>query len=252
MGRAITRLAIEARDVAIVGAIARSDDPYQGKDIGELAGVGAVGVAVMPDVASGLLGAEVAIDFSLAPAVVPFLRAARRERVPVVMGTTGLGDAELAEITAAAADIPVLWAQNMSLGVQVLAELVKQALVRLGPEFDAEIVEVHHKRKVDAPSGTAKRLMDAVSEARPRASALHARDGLVGPRSPDETGVLAVRGGDVIGDHTVHLLGPGERLELTHRATTRDVFAHGALRAARWVCGRPPGRYTIADVLGAG
>jgi 4-hydroxy-tetrahydrodipicolinate reductase len=132
----------------------------------------------------------------------------------------------------------------------VLTELVEQALRRLGPDFDAEIIEVHHRRKVDSPSGTAKRLMEAVSAARPEAQPLYGREGQVGARTQQEAALLAVRGGDVIGDHTVMLLGSGERLELTHRATNRDVFAHGALRAARWLVGKAPGRYTIADALG--
>jgi 4-hydroxy-tetrahydrodipicolinate reductase len=139
----------------------------------------------------------------------------------------------------------------MSLGVQVLAELVEQALRRLGSGFDVEIVEVHHRKKVDSPSGTAKRSMEAVNAARPEARALYERQGQVGARTDTETAVLAVRGGDVIGDHTVHVLGNGERLELTHRATNRDLFAHGAITAARWLVGKPAGRYSIADVLGS-
>jgi 4-hydroxy-tetrahydrodipicolinate reductase len=131
-----------------------------------------------------------------------------------------------------------------------MVELVKHAVRRLGAGYDAEIVEIHHRRKIDAPSGTAKRLADAVRAVRPAATALHARDGDVGARTANEVGVLGVRGGDVIGDHTVFLLGSGERIELTHRASNRDLFANGALAAARFLVGKKPGRYTIADVLG--
>jgi 4-hydroxy-tetrahydrodipicolinate reductase len=138
----------------------------------------------------------------------------------------------------------------MSLGVQVLAELVEQAVRRLGPGFDAEIVEIHHRKKVDSPSGTAKRLADAVRAVRPDSVELHGRDGDVGARTNTEMAVLGVRGGDVVGDHTVYLFGMGERIELTHRASNRDVFAHGAVRAARFLAGKPPGRYSFADVLG--
>jgi 4-hydroxy-tetrahydrodipicolinate reductase len=145
--------------------------------------------------------------------------------------------------------VPVLWAPNTSLGVQVLAELVAEAVRRLGPGFDVEIVETHHKAKVDSPSGTATRLVEAVREGRRATRPVFGREGNVGPRAEEEVGVFAVRGGDVIGDHTVHVLGLGERLELTHRATSRDLFARGALRAARFVCGKPPGRYTMAHVL---
>jgi 4-hydroxy-tetrahydrodipicolinate reductase len=138
----------------------------------------------------------------------------------------------------------------MSLGIQVLAELVESAVKKLGPEFDAEIVEIHHRKKIDSPSGTAKRLAEAVRVVRPGTKSLHGRDGDVGARTSEEMAVFGVRGGDVIGDHTVFLFGPGERIELTHRASSRDVFAHGALRAARFLAGKAPGRYTIADVLG--
>jgi 4-hydroxy-tetrahydrodipicolinate reductase len=138
----------------------------------------------------------------------------------------------------------------MSLGVQVLAEIVEYAVRRLGTAYDAEIVEIHHRRKIDSPSGTAKRLADAVRAVRPNSIELHGRDGDVGARTGEEVAVFGVRGGDVIGDHTVFLLGSGERLELTHRASSRDLFAHGALRAARFLVGKKPGRYTIADVLG--
>jgi 4-hydroxy-tetrahydrodipicolinate reductase len=249
MGRAIARLATEAGDIQIVGAICHAEDPALGQDIGELAGVGNLGVEVGADLAAGLLGADVVIDFSLAPAVQGFLKGARAAGVPVVMGTTGLGDAERDALKAASQDIAVLWAQNMSLGIQVLAELVTQALNKLGPAYDAEIIEIHHRKKVDCPSGTAKRLMDAVADANPERGPLYERSGQVGPRTDTEVGVFGLRGGDVIGDHTVYLMGPGERIELTHRATSRDLFAHGAIRAARWLAGRSPGYYSIPDVL---
>jgi 4-hydroxy-tetrahydrodipicolinate reductase len=250
MGLAIARLAHAAEDVSIVGAAAHSDDPHQGKDLGELAGLGSIGISVTADVASALLGADAIIDFSVAAAVKPLLSLALRAKLPVVTGTTNLDDATRAALDNAAKEIPVLWAPNMGLGIQVLAELVEHALRRLGPGFDAEIVEIHHRKKVDSPSGTAKRLADAVRAVRPRSVELHGRDGDVGARTTDEVAVLGVRGGDVVGDHTVFLFGTGERIELTHRATNRDLFAQGAIRAARFLVGKKPGRYTIADVLG--
>jgi 4-hydroxy-tetrahydrodipicolinate reductase len=136
----------------------------------------------------------------------------------------------------------------MSLGIQVLSDLVAEAARRLGPGFDIEITEVHHRQKVDAPSGTALRLAEAAKSVR-ELETVTGREGIVGARRPGELGVFGIRGGDVIGDHTVHLLGLGERLELTHRATSRDLFAHGAIRAARWIVGQRPGRYSLADVL---
>lgn len=249
MGRAVTRLAHQAPDISIVGAACARSDAGFGRDVGELAGVGTVGVATTDDVNAALLGAEVLIDFSSASATVGLLRAAVRHGVAVVSGTTNLGAEADRELNQAANAIAVLWAPNMSLGIQVLAEVVMQAVRRLGPGYDAEIVEVHHRKKVDAPSGTAVRLAEAIKSVREQSREVYGRKGEVGARDSDELGVFALRGGDVIGDHTVYLFGPSERLEFTHRATSRDLFAHGALNAARFCLGKEPGRYTIADVL---
>lgn len=248
MGQSIVRLAA-AEGISIVGAIASADSKHLGRDVGEVAGAGNVGVAVSADVGSGLLGADVVIDFSRPEALSRVLSAARRAGVAVVSGTTRLEPAIEKQLDETAAVVPVLWAPNTSLGVQVLAEIVAEAVRRLGPGFDVEIVETHHRAKVDSPSGTAIRLADAVRDARAHQKWVHGREGNVGPRGEDELGIFAVRGGDVIGDHTVHVLGLGERLELTHRATSRDLFARGALRAARFLFGKPPGRYTMAHVL---
>ncbi|HWA74627.1 MAG TPA: 4-hydroxy-tetrahydrodipicolinate reductase [Polyangiaceae bacterium] len=250
MGLSIVRLSRADADVQIVGAICASSDPGLGRDIGELSGVGALGVVTTADVGSGLLGADVVIDFSTASAVPMLFAAAARQRVAVVSGTTGLDDAGRRGLDKVAEATAVLWAANMSLGIQVLSELVQQAVKRLGAGFDVEIVEIHHRKKIDSPSGTAKRLAEAARAARPELAELHGRSGVVGARTEEEMGVFGVRGGDVIGDHTVYLLGAGERLELTHRASSRDLFAHGALVAAKFLSGKPPGRYTIADVVG--
>jgi 4-hydroxy-tetrahydrodipicolinate reductase len=249
MGRAIARLCHEAGDVTFVGAVCREDDPLRGRDLGDVAGVGTLGVEIQSDVDAALLGADVAIDFSLAPAFDAFLAAAMRSRLPFVMGTTGLSPLQIGKLERAGDVVPYVWSRNMSLGVQVLAELVQQAVTRLGVDFDVEISEVHHQHKVDAPSGTALRLADAVAAARPDTVRRLERAGQVGARPREEVGIFALRGGDVIGDHTVHLFGPGERIELTHRATSRDLFAYGAIRAARFVVGKAPGSYGIADVL---
>jgi 4-hydroxy-tetrahydrodipicolinate reductase len=248
MGRAVIRLAGESEAFELVGASARSGDPALGEDAGTLAGGARAGVAITDDMASALLGAQVVIDFSLPEALEQLARLAARQGVALVSGTTGVRD--LSFLDTAAARVPVLWAANMSLGIQVLAELAAEAARRLGAAFDVEISEMHHRSKVDAPSGTGLRLADAVREAR-NLRTVTGRQGIVGARSSDEIGVLALRGGDVIGDHTVHLLGPGERLELTHRATNRDLFAQGALRAARWLPAQPPGRYTLKALLDA-
>jgi 4-hydroxy-tetrahydrodipicolinate reductase len=248
MGRAVVRLCGQAPDLELVGACAGSGDPGIGEDAGTLAGGARSGVAITDDMASALLGAQVVIDFSQPAALEQLARVAARQGVALVSGTTGLKDLALLDTTAAR--VAVLWAANMSLGIQVLSELVAEAVRRLGPGFDVEISEMHHRSKVDAPSGTGLRLAEAVREVR-ELRTITGRNGIVGARTENEIGVLAFRGGDVIGDHTVHLLGPGERLELTHRATSRELFAQGAVRAARWIAKQPPGRYSLRDVLNA-
>ncbi|HTJ82309.1 MAG TPA: 4-hydroxy-tetrahydrodipicolinate reductase [Polyangiaceae bacterium] len=246
MGQAVIRLAPQ-EGARVVGALDRSGSPSVGRDAGEVAGIGIVGVEVSADVGASLLGAACVIDFSAASAVAALASAAARAGVAIVTGTTGLGDDAVRALDKASEKVPVLAAPNMSLGVHVLAEIVRAAVKAL-PGYDVEIVETHHRKKIDAPSGTALRLLDAVKDAR-EARAVYGREGKPGARMADEVGVLALRGGDVIGDHTVHLLGDGERIELTHRATSRDLFARGALAAARVIARKPPGRYTIADVV---
>jgi 4-hydroxy-tetrahydrodipicolinate reductase len=252
MGRAVLCLVSERREDQIVGAIAAPDVPEQGRDIGEVAGVGHLGVAVTPDLAVGLLGADVVIDFSAAPAIVALTRAVKRAKVALVSGTTGLDEAAQRALSETAEIAPVLWAPNMSLGIELLARLVEQAAAALGEDYDVEIVETHHRQKIDAPSGTALRLAEAVQRARPDLVTKHGRQGMTGARKRSELGMHSLRGGDIVGDHSVHLLGPSERIELTHRATERDVFARGALRAARWLVGKKPGRYALGDLLDSG
>jgi 4-hydroxy-tetrahydrodipicolinate reductase len=250
MGLSIVRLAHAAPDLEIVGGICSDTDPGVGRDMGELAGLGQLGVVTTADIASGLLGAEVVIDFSTASAVTSLLAVAARQKIAVVSGTTNIDDAAKKAFDKAALSVPVMWAPNMSLGVQVLAELVEQAVKRLGLGYDVEITEIHHRKKIDSPSGTAKRLAEAARAARSGLREIHGRSGDVGARTDDEMAVYGLRGGDVVGDHTVYLFGQGERLELTHRASNRDLFAHGALVAARFLAGKPAKRYTFSDVLG--
>lgn len=248
MGRAVVRLARDA-GLRIVCAVGQSD---VGRDAGELAGVGAIGVPVAAELEL-LAGAKatVLIDFSHPSATAAMARAAAAAGSAIVSGTTGLDQEGQAALDLAARSVPVLWEPNMSVGVHVLGAIVERAMAMLGLSFDVEITETHHRMKADAPSGTALRLAEAAARARSALSATsrlaHGREGA--PRSPEEIGMHALRGGDVIGDHTVHLLGAGERLELTHRATSRELFAQGALRAALWLPGRPPGRHRIADMF---
>jgi 4-hydroxy-tetrahydrodipicolinate reductase len=250
MGRAVVRLA-PAHGLTVVRAVARD---HTGLDAGSIAGGLPIGVLLEKEVSElASAGFDVAIDFSTPKATAELAEVAIQTGAALVSGTTGLaGDAEAALIRASAR-AAVFWEPNMSLGVHVLVDLVRRAAVQLGPDFDAEVCELHHRLKVDAPSGTANRLVEALRDARGAPSALvYGRQGRPGARPPGEIAVHALRGGDVIGDHTVHLLGPGERVELTHRATDRDVFARGALRAAAFVATKPAGRYGMADLIGGG
>jgi 4-hydroxy-tetrahydrodipicolinate reductase len=232
----------------VVCAIGATD---LGRDAGELAGIGGIGTPVVDGLSAlETTRADVIVDFSAPPVVLALAPLAASLLIPVVSGTTGLRDDGVEALDQAAKRVALLWEPNMSLGVHVLTRLVSQAVAALA-DFDIEIVETHHRSKVDAPSGTALRLAEAAQRARASATrVVHGRQGLPGARSSEEIGFHALRGGDVIGDHVVHLLGAGERIELVHRATTRDLFAHGALRAARWIVGRPAGRYALGDVIG--
>ncbi len=224
MGQAVLRLATAREDLRVVAALGRADAPD----------------AAGPD-------ADVLVDFSGAEGFDRALSIARDRRIAFVSGSTGLGAAQFEAIEQAASSIPLLWAANFSLGVAVLAHLVGEA-ARLVPDWDCEIVEAHHRHKRDAPSGTALMLGRSIDEARgqPAAMPITTR---AGTRAAGSTGYAVVRGGDIVGEHEVLLIGNGERLELGHRASDRDIFARGALAAASWIGGRAAGRYTLADVL---
>ncbi len=196
---------------------------------------------------------EAAIEFSSAAALPPLLAACRAQKVPLVIGATGHDDAQRALIADAAKEIAIVFAANFSVGVNTLFWLARRAAEILGPEFDLEVIETHHRLKKDAPSGTARRLVEILGEVRDlsyEADTRHGRQGMVGARPSAEIGLHAVRGGDVVGEHTVVYAGIGERLELTHRASSRETFATGALRAAEWLRGRASGLYDMEDVLG--
>lgn len=204
------------------------------------------------DLAAAVPGCDVIIDFSSPAATAHVLKVARSHGKAVVLGTTGHGEAEKKSLRRLAAKIPCVWAGNFSVGVNLLFALVDRAAGILGPDYDAEVIEMHHRFKKDAPSGTAERLLEIILTQRRlgRKALRHGRAGLTGARTDSEVGVHALRGGDVIGDHTVLFAALGERLELTHKASDRAIFARGALRAAGWVAGRKPGLYDMQDVLG--
>lgn len=248
MGQALVRCAAAQEGLSLVGGTERRD----GLDRSGLS----ADVTVKPTL-SELLAAqkvEVVIDFTVAEAVADHAKACADAGVGLVLGTTGIDEAGRAALAEAAKRIPIVAAPNFSVGVYVLARLATEATRLLGPDFDAEILELHHRMKRDAPSGTALRLAEAVTEARGVGREVYrtTRDGLIGARPHGELGLQTLRGGDVVGEHTVFLFGDGERVELTHRATSRDTFANGALRAARWLSGRAPGMHDLGDVLGLG
>jgi 4-hydroxy-tetrahydrodipicolinate reductase len=225
------------------------------ENVGKLAGLGCPASDDLAEILPGAPGAVV-IDFTQPQASLATARLAARHGNPVVIGTTGLKPEELAELERSAASAPIFWSPNMSLGVNVLLRVLPELVRMLGPEYDLEMTEIHHNRKADAPSGTALKLAQVLAGAREWDLAevgKYCREGIIGPRPAKEIGVQTVRGGDVVGDHTVYFLGPGERIEITHRAHSRENFAKGALRAARWLAaGAKAGKLlSMADLLAA-
>jgi 4-hydroxy-tetrahydrodipicolinate reductase len=254
MGRTVLNLVLDDDRAELVSAIEQAGCPQLNQDVGVFIGRSEkTGVIVTDLIDPALTNAQVVIDFTLPQSTRALLSICAKKKLPVVTGTTGLDEACQRAIDELAKVAPVVVAPNFSVGVQVLLHLAARATALLGSDFDIEIVETHHRRKVDAPSGTALRLLDAVADARgvdPKKTAVFGRSGETGARTKDEIGVLALRGGDVVGEHTLLLAGPGERFEITHRAHTREIFARGAIRAAYWVEGKKPGRYDMTDVLG--
>jgi 4-hydroxy-tetrahydrodipicolinate reductase len=253
MGTQIVRLVRSTEGMALSGAVERAGAPQVGQDAGALAGIGPIGVPVSDELAKALAGAGVVVDFTSHEASAAHAEICAEKGVPIVIGSTGFTPEAKARVAAAAKRIPVVLAPNMSMGVTVLFELVRQAAKVLGDGYDVEIAEIHHKKKRDAPSGTAVKLGEVAAQALgrdPKDALAFARHGILGERPPWQIGVQALRGGDAVGEHTVYFFGEGERLELTHRATSREQFARGAIRAAQWIGGKPPGLYDMADVLG--
>jgi 4-hydroxy-tetrahydrodipicolinate reductase len=254
MGREIVRLVRGAEGLSLSGAVELPGGPAVGQDAGLVAGLGMpIGLVVQGGLAAALPGADVVIDFTGPEASAAHATLCAERGVAMVIGSTGFTPEARARVEAAAGRIPLVLSPNMSVGVNVLFELVRQAARALGGGYDVEIVEVHHKHKRDAPSGTAVRLGEVAAEAlgrKPAEALCFARQGITGERPPWQIGVQSLRGGDVVGEHTVLFCGEGERIELTHRATSRSQLAAGAIRAAAWIAGKPAGRYDMADVLG--
>ena len=253
MGRVLTRIVHETDGAQVAGGIEPRGSPHVGADMGELAGLGQLGVAITDDPRSLFKTVDGLIDFTVPKATVALAGLSAEARIVHVIGTTGIDETGEAAIRAAGARARIVKSGNMSLGVNLLAAMVRKVAAALGEDFDIEILEMHHRHKIDAPSGTALLLGDAAAQGRGidlKSRGVRSRDGHTGARKAGDIGFAALRGGSVVGEHTVIFAGPAERIELSHRAESRDIFARGAVRAALWARDREPGLYSMADVLG--
>lgn len=255
MGRMLIGTIHDTDGAVLHGAADRPSSDAIGADAGVLAGVGALNVTIVDDVARALEGADAVIDFTAPAGTVALARLAAERGVAHIIGTTGLSGADLAALAEAAQRTVIVRSGNMSLGVNLLAALARQAAAALGEDFDIEVLEMHHRHKVDAPSGTALLLGEAAAEGRQidlAQRSVRVRDGHTGERTPGDIGFATLRGGSVVGDHSVIFAGPHERITLSHHAEDRGIFSRGAVRAALWTRDKAPGLYSMADVLGVG
>ncbi|WP_305984855.1 4-hydroxy-tetrahydrodipicolinate reductase [Roseibium sp. MMSF_3544] len=253
MGRALTRAVTDLPGAEVVAAVEREGSEFMGQDVGELAGVGTLDVPITDDPLTAFAKSDGVLDFTAPAASLWFAELAAQARIVHVIGTTGWAEGEDEPLKAAARHARIIKSGNMSLGVNLLASLVRKAAAALDGDFDIEVLEMHHKHKVDAPSGTALLLGQAAAEGRGIDLATHSvrsRDGIMDPRKTGDIGFATLRGGSVIGEHSVFFSGEGERIELTHRAEDRQLFARGAVKAALWGFDQKPGFYSMADVLG--
>ncbi len=252
MGREITKVAKGRRDLQITQAVESVNSPSLGSDLGELNDEETTGVRVTDNLEVAFDAADVAIDLSLPVATLDVIRAARATKTALVCGTTGVDGTTLSAFDGAGADIPVLYTPNLSLGIAVTDTLVRQAIEALGEGYDIEVVEMHHRDKVDAPSGTALKLAETAALAAgidPVEGLRHGRFGRTGVRSEKEVGIHAIRGGGVFGEHKIILAGKHDQIEIAHRASSRSLFAEGALRVALFLHDKSPGRYSMADIF---
>ena len=252
MGRMLIEAVLASGDCTLSGALDRADSPALGLDAGAALGR-STGVLVTSDLRQGLAGADVLIDFTRPEATRTHLALCQQLGVALVVGTTGLSPEDKAAIGAAAAHVPIVFSPNMSVGVNVVLRLLDMAARALAQGYDIEVIEAHHRHKIDAPSGTALAMGETVARALGRDlqdCAVYAREGVTGERDPSSIGFATIRGGDIVGDHTVMFAGTGERIEISHRSSSRANYAAGSLRAARFLQGKAPGLYDMADVLG--
>lgn len=253
MGSRIIALIQETDGISLTGAIERKGHQSVGKDAGESAMWGKVGISITDNLSKIIDDSEVVIEFTMPKSTIENLRIASIRKIPFVIGTTGFSNDELEEIKGLTKTIPCVMAPNMSVGVNLVFKTIADIAKILGDDYDIEIVEAHHRFKKDAPSGTAIKMAEVIAEALNRnlnEVGIYARHGIIGERKKREIGIQTVRAGDIVGEHTVIFGGMGERIEVTHRAHTRDNFARGAIRAAKWVVKQKPGLYSMMDVLG--
>lgn len=254
MGRNLVNAVVQDEGATLSGGTVSPGSSLAGADLGELAGIGRLGVAAADSLEAIADDFDVLIDFTAPKVTLANLAFCTEHGKAIVIGTTGLSDTELTELEGYAERLPMVFAPNMSVGVNLTLKLLETAAKALGDEgYDIEVVEAHHRHKVDAPSGTALKMGEVVAEALGRNLKEHGvfeRVGQCGPRDPKEIGFATVRAGDIVGEHTVMFATEGERIEITHKASSRMTFAKGAVRAARWVCGQGSGNYTMSDVLG--
>lgn len=252
MGSRLVALIKDSSALTLTGAIEGKGHHALGKDAGEAAGAGRIGVPITNDLTALLTQGEVVIEFSAPEATLVHCRAVAEQRRAMVIGTTGFNTAELDELKSLAKRFPCVLSPNMSVGVNLIFKVISEMARTLGDDYDIEVIEAHHRLKKDAPSGTALKIAEVLARAVNRdlnQVGVYARKGLIGERKKQEIGIQTIRAGDIVGDHTILFGGMGERIELTHRASSRDTFARGALRAARWVVTQPPGLYDMMDVL---
>jgi 4-hydroxy-tetrahydrodipicolinate reductase len=252
MGSRLIALIKDATALTLAGAVEGKGHHALGQDAGDIAGVGKMGVPITDELSHLLDRAEVVIDFSAPEATLRHLRAVAERRRAMVIGTTGLNAAELDELTSLTRQVPCVCSPNMSVGVNLIYKVISEMAKTLGDDYDIEIIEAHHRLKKDAPSGTALKIAEVLARALNRdltQVGVYARKGLIGERKKQDIGIQTIRAGDIVGDHTILFGGMGERIEVTHRASSRDTFARGALRAAGWVVSQPPGLYDMMDVL---
>jgi 4-hydroxy-tetrahydrodipicolinate reductase len=253
MGCRLISLIKGSDSLSLAGAVESKGHPSIGQDAGEIAGCGKIDVRIGDDLSALLDVGQVVVDFSVPSATMQHVRTVAQHRRAMVIGTTGFSPTELDELKHLSAQIPCVCSPNMSVGVNVIYKVIADMAKTLGEDYDIEVVEAHHRLKKDAPSGTALKLADILARAMDRDLSrvgVYSRKGMIGERTRKEIGVQTIRAGDIVGDHTVLFGTVGERIEVTHRAHSRDTFASGALRAARWVVHQPPGLYDMLDVLG--